>query len=100
MAISILKRVSLNSQRRATAPVGLALLHGDQLLAVANSDRFGGGEANATILYVLYPSAASVVTTVPTGLFPREITVGTDDSTLYLSNYDSDSFQMITTTVD
>ncbi|MGA2651130.1 MAG: hypothetical protein ABSF28_11435 [Terracidiphilus sp.] len=45
------------------------------------------------------PAAASVVQTIPTGLFPREITVGSDDMTLYLTNYDSESFQVISTTV-
>jgi DNA-binding beta-propeller fold protein YncE len=82
------------------APVGIRLFHNDELLAVANSNRFGTGIANATILYVADPTSASVVQTVATGLFPREITVGPDDSTLYLTNYQSDSFQVITTTVN
>ncbi len=81
-----------------TAPVGLRLLDGGKLLAVANSNRFGTGTANATILSVAVPAAASVVETIPTGLFPREITVGSDDQTLYLTNYDSGSFQVISTT--
>jgi hypothetical protein len=84
-----------------TAPVGLRLFNKQKLLAVANSNRFGvtGGMANATILSVAVPAAASVVQTVATGLFPREITVGSDDLTLYLTNYNSQSFQVITTTV-
>ena len=48
-----------------TAPVGLHLFHGDQLLAVANSNRFHTGTANATVLYVADPAAASVVQTIP-----------------------------------
>ncbi|HEV2646885.1 MAG TPA: hypothetical protein VGU46_11025 [Acidobacteriaceae bacterium] len=83
-----------------TAPVGLRLFDSDKLLAVANSNRFGAGSAaNATILSVAVPASATVVQTIPTGLFPREITVGTDDRTLYLTNYSSASFQVITTTV-
>lgn len=82
-----------------TSPVGIRLFAGGKLLAVANSNRFGGGTANATILSVAVPSAASVVQTIPTGLFPREITAGSNDSTLYLTNYSSGSFQVITTTV-
>jgi hypothetical protein len=81
------------------APVGLQLFHNDQLLAVANSNRFNTGVANATILNVSSPASASVVQTIPTGLFPREITVGPDDATLYLTNYSSDTFQVIHTTV-
>jgi DNA-binding beta-propeller fold protein YncE len=82
-----------------TAPVGLRLFDSGKLLAVANSNRFGTGTANATVLSVAVPAAASVVQTIPTGLFPREITVGADDRTLYLTNYNSGSFQVISTTV-
>ncbi len=82
-----------------TAPVGLRLFDSGKLLAVANSNRFGTGTANATVLSVAVPAAASVVQTIPTGLFPREITVGADGSTLYLTNYNSGSFQVISTTV-
>jgi DNA-binding beta-propeller fold protein YncE len=78
-----------------TAPVGLGLFHNDQLLAVANSNRFQTGTANATILNVASPSMASVVATIPTGNFPREITVGPDGATLYLTNFDSDTQQVI-----
>lgn len=72
---------------------------GGKLLAVANSNRFGTGTANATVLSIAVPAAASVVRTIPTGLFPREITAGGDDQTLYLTNYDSGTFQVISTTV-
>ena len=82
-----------------TAPVGIALFHSDQLLAVANSNRFSTGTANATILSVATPSAPAILTTIPTGLFPREITVAPDASTLYLTNYSSDTLQVISTTV-
>jgi len=82
-----------------TAPVGLRLFDGGRLLAVANSNRFGTGTANATVLSVAVPAAASVVQTILTGLFPREMTVGGDDRTLYLTNYNSGSFQVISTTV-
>jgi 6-phosphogluconolactonase (cycloisomerase 2 family) len=82
-----------------TAPVGLRLFDKGKLLAVANSNRFGGGTANMAILSVAVPASASVAQTVATGLFPREITVGSDDATLYLTNYSSQSFQVISTTV-
>lgn len=82
-----------------TAPVGLTLFHKDQLLAVANSNRFNTGTANAAILYVAIPASASVLTTIPTGLFPREMNVGSDDSTLYLTNFSSDTFEVISTVV-
>jgi DNA-binding beta-propeller fold protein YncE len=82
-----------------TAPVGISLFHGEKLLAVANSNRFNTGTANAAILSVANPAAASVVDLIPTGLFPREVTVGPDDSTIYLTNYDSQTLEVISTTV-
>ena len=83
-----------------TAPVGLHLFDNGKLLAVANSNRFlAGPSANATILSVAFPASASVLQIIPTGLFPREITVGSDNLTLYLTNYNSQSFQVISTTV-
>jgi DNA-binding beta-propeller fold protein YncE len=80
-------------------PVGLALFHNGKFLAVANSNRFKDGTANATILSIADPASIDLVATIGTGEFPREITVGSDDATLYLTNYDSASFQVIHTTV-
>lgn len=82
-----------------TAPVGIELFDHDQLLAVTNSNRFGGGTANATILYAAIPASADVIQTTQTGLFPRDIWVGSDDATLYLANYSSDTLEVIATTV-
>jgi DNA-binding beta-propeller fold protein YncE len=82
-----------------TAPVGIRLFDNDQLLAVANSSRFGGGTANSTILSVAVPASATVIQTTQTGLFPREIWVGPDGATLYLTNYDSDMLEVISTAV-
>ncbi len=82
-----------------TAPVGIRLFHNDQLLAVANSNRFNTGTANSTVLFVAVPASASVLQTTQTGLFPREIWVGSDDATLYLTNYDSNTLEVISTTV-
>ena len=81
-------------------PLGLALFDNDQLLAVANSNRFSTGKANATILYVANPASASVLQTISTGSFPHEIRVGADDATLYLTNSDSDTLQVIATKVN
>ena len=82
-----------------TAPVGITLFHSDQLLAVANSNRFNTGTANATILSAYSPAAPAVLTTIPTGLFPREVTLAPDASTLYLTNYSSSTLQVISTSV-
>lgn len=81
-----------------TAPVGIRLFHNDRFLAVANSNRFQNGSANATILNVASPVSAAVVEIIPTGQFPREITVGPDDATLYLTNFNSDTLEIIKNT--
>jgi DNA-binding beta-propeller fold protein YncE len=85
------------------APVGLALLHNERFLAVANSNRWlyktGVGKTNMTILSVANPVAAEVVLTISTGNFPRELIVDSDDSTLYLTNHDTNTLQVIRTAV-
>ena len=82
------------------APVGLGLIHHDKFLVVANSNRFNPqnvSKTNAVILDVSKPAAAGVVWTLKTGDFPREVTVGPDDATVYLTNFASDTLQVIQT---
>ncbi len=98
-----------------TAPVGLALFNNDTLLAVANSNRFNntGSEcpnpppgvppctANVAIMDVSNPADPTVTQTIPAyanDAFPRNVTVGPDD-TLYVPNADAQQLEVITTTV-
>jgi len=90
-----------------SAPVGLTLFNQEQLLAVANSNRFTPdnppGDPNITniaILDVRQPSNAKVVNTLASGglnYFPRNITVDPDDSTLYVTNFNIGTLQVIKT---
>jgi hypothetical protein len=99
-----------------TAPVGLGLFNNDTLLAVANSNRFDhmGSEcrnpppgvppctANVAIMDVSNPAAPAVIQTIPAyanDAFPRNVTVGPDDSTLYVPNADAQQLEVITTSV-
>jgi len=100
-----------------TAPVGMALFNNDTLLAVANSNRFWqtgracGNHpppgslpctANVAIMDVSNPAAPTVVQTVSAysnDAFPRNVTVGPDDSTLYVPNADQNQLEVITTSV-
>ena len=101
-----------------TAPVGMALFNNDTLLAVANSNRFHamGKEctdptpppgvppctANVAIMDVSNPAQPTVIETVPASsndAFPRNVTVGPDDSTLYVPNADTNFLEVITTSV-
>jgi DNA-binding beta-propeller fold protein YncE len=76
-----------------TAPVGMTLFHDDQLLAVANSNRFSDGTSGITsvsILDVRDPSAVTAVQTIESESicsFPRGVTLGPDGSTLYVANF-------------
>jgi hypothetical protein len=98
-----------------TAPVGLGLFNNDTLLAVANSNRFNntGSEcqnpppgvppctANVAIMDVSNPAEPTVNQTIPAyanDAFPRNVTVGPDD-TLYVPNADAQQLEVITTTV-
>ena len=101
-----------------TAPVGIALFNNDTLLAVANSNRFHatGKEctdptpppgvppctANVAIMDVSNPAEPIVIQTVPAfsnDAFPRNVTIGSDDSTLYVPNADTNFLEVITTSV-
>ena len=102
-----------------TAPVGLGLFNNDTLLAVANSNRWWqtGSEcnnptpppgvppctANVAIMDVSHPAEPTVIQTVPAfsnESFPRNVTVGPDDSTLYVPNADTNYLEVIRTSVD
>ena len=69
-----------------TAPVGIALFNNDQMLAVANSNRFfsklpqPAGDTNVAIFDVSNPRTPTVITTIPptptsADNFPRDVTL-------------------------
>ena len=99
-----------------TAPVGLALFNNDQMLAVANSNRFfsklpqPAGDTNVAILDVSNPRTPTVITTIPptptsADMFPRDVTLGptnvgdcladTGCFTLYVPNFDANMLEVI-----
>jgi DNA-binding beta-propeller fold protein YncE len=99
-----------------TAPVGMALFNNETKLAVANSNRFHANcecrenpeqcTANVAILDVSNPGSPTVQEVVnpynpnPNSPdFPRNVTVGPDDSTLYVPNAGAMKLEVITTGV-
>jgi hypothetical protein len=98
-----------------TAPVGMALFgNDDNLLAVANSNRFYNNSecvnpppaappctASVAILDVGNPAAPAVQQIIPNAnnAFPRNVTLGPDHSTLYVPNADAKLLEVITTSV-
>ena len=81
-------------------PVGSQLFHNDRLLLLANSNRFvTPQQGNAQIYDVTVPASPRLVSTLPTGLFPRNVTLAADGTTLFLTNFSSNEVQVIRTTV-
>lgn len=80
------------------APVGIALLRSDALIAVANSNRFASPSANQTVSFVHVQRALggakdAVIGQATVGAFPREI--GQDGDTIFVSNFNSQSISTL-----
>ena len=81
------------------APVPIALVGGGKTVVAGNSNRFaGGGSAQSLTLL----DAAKIrgnedarIGAIAAGAFPRELRVSTDGQTLYLTNYGSNSLQVM-----
>jgi hypothetical protein len=90
-------------------PVGMALFDNDQLLAVANSNRYlvPNRVSNVAILHVCPSGGSGAVTVVrridsPDSFpdsFPRDVTLGPDGSTLYVPNFCVNRLEVIKTFV-
>ena len=78
-----------------SAPVGMALLAHDSLLAVANSNRFDTGSTASTVTVLQLGAAPSPHSSFATGSFPREFSVSPNGSVLFLTNYNSRTVEMI-----
>ena len=81
------------------APVGVAVLNGGAWLAVTNSSRFGNSNATQSLTIIdahkISSGEAAVLGTVPAGVFPRELRVTEDQTTLLLTNFGSKSLALI-----
>jgi len=80
-----------------TAPVGIRLFSDDHLLAVANSNRFAGSNGNFAVLDMSGDPKTTHPLMLSAGAFPRNISLSSDGSTLYLTNYTSRSLEVIRT---
>ncbi len=83
-------------------PVGLVLVKHDAELIVANSARFSQPNS-PQILGVLDVKQAlqgqsTVLAEIHVGAFPRELSLEADDQTLLLTNYNSDTINIIDVT--
>ncbi len=79
------------------APVGLAIVGNRNVLAVVNSNRFGGSDGDielVTFSLKPYPRAAPEGV-IPAHYFPREIVSSPDGSLLLVANYGAGQLQLI-----
>ena len=82
-----------------SAPVPVAVIDAGRKVVAGNSNRFAGANEpqNLTVLDAtkMQDGAAAVLGTIPAGAFPREMAVSSDGHTLFLTNFGSDSLQVI-----
>ncbi len=81
------------------APVPIAVVdHGNKVVA-GNSNRFAGPKSAQTLVILdaatIQDGAAAQLGTIPVGAFPREMSVSARGDTLFLTNFGSNSLQVI-----
>jgi DNA-binding beta-propeller fold protein YncE len=86
-------------------PVGLALIHDDALVVVANADRFANDQSSPRTLSVVDVAAAlkglpAVIGQVTVGAFPRDIAKAHRSDVIYVSNFNSKTVSVIDTSKD
>jgi DNA-binding beta-propeller fold protein YncE len=74
------------------APVGLRFLDGEGKLIVANSNRFGDSSGGISIIDL----ANAAVQHIPSGEFPRNITVAPDRGSAFITNYNARTLEVLT----
>ena len=84
------------------SPVPVIGVDGGKFVLVGNSNRYGANAASSSTLTVLDTSRIGtnldpVVGHIPCGAFPRNFCLASDGRTLFLTNYRSDSLQIIDT---
>ena len=82
------------------APVGIAVTVDGKHILSADSNRFAAGSGTAQSLSVIDPKRVAegigaVLGTIEAGSFPRELAVSSDGKTILLTNYLSNSLQLI-----
>ena len=83
----------LNSIPTGPAPVPLAIA--GRFLISGDSDRSNSDQRQTQLLHLFSLDLLQPVRTIPAGAYPREMTVSPDSSTLFLTNFWSDTLQII-----
>jgi DNA-binding beta-propeller fold protein YncE len=81
------------------SPAPLAVIDGGTKLLVGNSSRYAVPHVPGTLTVLdtakLQQGTGAVLGTIPTGVYPREMSVSPDGNTVFLTNTDSGSLQVI-----
>ena len=93
-------RALLGSVPVGTAPVGILTVDGGRRVIVASSNRFAGTASDKQPLYVVDSSkvhlgADAVLGVVQAGARPRELRTSSDGRTLFVTNFNSQTLQVI-----
>ena len=83
-----------------TAPVGVAVVDSGRKVIVTNSNRFAGSSNDHQTLTVVDATkvesgAGAIVGSLPAGAFPREMRVTSDGTTLIVTNFASNSVEIV-----
>lgn len=81
------------------APTGIALVENDRVIVIANSNRFNEPQLPQTLTLLDTKQALAghtvILGIINVGAFPRELTLSPDGKSLYLTNYNSDTLNII-----
>jgi DNA-binding beta-propeller fold protein YncE len=81
------------------APVPVVVVDKGKKVVVGNSNRFGGRDAPESLVVLdaakIHEGMSAVQGTIPAGSFPREMAVSSDERTLFLTNFASNSLQVM-----
>jgi DNA-binding beta-propeller fold protein YncE len=96
-------RALLGSVPVGTAPVGILTIDSGRRVIVTSSNRFAGSPSDKQPLYVVDSSrvhlgADAVLGVVQAGAFPRELRTSADGRTLFVTNFNSQTLQVIDVT--
>jgi DNA-binding beta-propeller fold protein YncE len=85
--------------RLGEGPIGLALIDGGTRLVVGNSNRYNvpGQKADLSVLNVenILAGKPALVGSIPSGMFPRQLSLEPNGKTLLVANYASDEVESV-----
>jgi DNA-binding beta-propeller fold protein YncE len=93
-------RALLGKVPTGTSPIGISVIDSGNIVVVANSNRFGGSPSAHQSLSVIDAhridaGSAAILGSIPAGDFPREMSLSSDQHTLFVVNVNSRALEVI-----